>query len=91
MWGNKDEKKRKKPLLKKTNILFQEKGSTLFKGKASFDGTVRIDGLFEGEITTGDTLIIGEHAVIKGSIAGGVIVSNGKVEGNIIASKKSNF
>ena len=33
-------------------------------------------------------MIIGEHAVIKGSIAGGVIVSGGKVEGNIVASKK---
>jgi cytoskeletal protein CcmA (bactofilin family) len=59
-----------------------------FKGTANFDGTVRIDGHFEGEISTGDTLIIGEHAVIKGSISGAVIVSGGKVQGNIVASKK---
>lgn len=87
MWGHKDEKKKKETIFEEDHYTFLGKGVD-FKGKANFDGTVRVDGHFEGEITTGDTLIIGEHAVIKGTITGGVIVSGGKVEGNITASKK---
>ncbi len=87
MWGDKDDKKKKETLFEEDHYTFLGKGVD-FKGKANFEGTVRVDGHFEGEITTGDTLIIGEHAVIKGSITGGVIVSGGKVEGNIVASKK---
>jgi cytoskeletal protein CcmA (bactofilin family) len=87
MWGDKDEKKKSETIFEEEHYIFLGRGVN-FKGKANFDGTARIDGHFEGEITTGDTLIIGEHAVIKGSISGGVIVSGGKVEGNIVASKK---
>ena len=85
MWG--DKSKKKDTIFEEEHYTFLGKGVD-FKGKANFDGTVRVDGHFEGEITTSDTLIIGEHAVIKGSISGGVIVSGGKVEGNITASKK---
>ncbi len=87
MWGDKDEKKKKDTIFEEDHYTFLGKGVN-FKGKANFDGTVRIDGHFEGEISTADTLIIGEHAVIKGSIVGAVIVSGGKVQGNIVASKK---
>ena len=87
MWGDKNEKTKKKPIAEEDHYTFLGQGVD-FKGTASFDGTVRIDGHFEGEIKTGDMLIIGEHAVIKGSITGGVILSSGKVEGNIVASKK---
>ena len=87
MWGDKDGKKKKENIIEEDHYTFLGKGVD-FKGKASFDGTVRIDGRFEGEITTRDTLIIGECAVIKGSITGGMILSSGKVEGNIVASKK---
>ncbi len=86
MWGDKEEKK-KETIFEEDHYTFLGRGVD-FKGKANFDGTVRVDGHFEGEITTADTLIIGEHAVIKGTITGGVIVSGGKVEGNITASKK---
>ena len=87
MWGDKNEKTKKKPIAEEDHYTFLGQGVD-FKGTASFDGTVRIDGHFEGEINTGDMLIIGEHAVIKGAITGGVILSSGKVEGNIVASKK---
>ena len=87
MWGDKDEKKKRQNIIEEDGYTFLGEGVD-FRGKASFDGTVRIDGHFEGEITTVDTLIIGESAMIKGSITGGVILSSGKVEGNIVASKK---
>ena len=34
-----------------------------FEGKMTFEGVVRIDGSFEGEIVSSDTLIIGEGAL----------------------------
>ncbi|RMH06632.1 MAG: polymer-forming cytoskeletal protein [Nitrospirae bacterium] len=86
MWGEKGTKK-KETVFDEEHYTFLGKGVD-FKGKAQFDGTVRVDGHFEGEITTADTLIIGEHAVIKGNITGGIIVSGGKVEGTITATKK---
>ncbi|MFO7155023.1 MAG: polymer-forming cytoskeletal protein [Pseudomonadota bacterium] len=57
-----------------------------FEGKLSFEGTVRIEGAFSGEIHTNDTLVIGQGADVKAQIfAGNVIVSGGTVTGNIHA------
>lgn len=62
------------------------KGSE-FDGKLAFEGTVRIDGTFTGEITTSDTLIIGESARVNAEISCGTIVINGEVNGNIRATQ----
>lgn len=86
MWSEKADQKQEKKI-EEDNYTFLGKGVD-FKGNAKFDGTVRIDGQFEGEITTADTLIVGENAVIKGVISVGVILSSGKIEGKITASKK---
>ncbi len=86
MWGEKSNKK-KKTIFEEDQYTFIGKDVS-FKGKANFKGTVRIDGNFEGEVETESTLIIGEHAVIKGTIAGKVIICGGKVDGNITASQK---
>jgi len=57
-----------------------------FEGKLTFEGTVRIEGSFSGEIHTSDTLVIGQGADVKAQIyAGNVIVSGGTVTGNIHA------
>jgi len=57
-----------------------------FEGKLHFEGTVRIEGKFSGEIHTPDTLVIGEGADVTAEIfAGTVIVSGGAVAGNIRA------
>lgn len=59
-----------------------------FEGKLSFDGTVRIEGSFSGEIHTPDTLVIGQGADVKAEIfAGTLIVSGGTVTGNIHAKQ----
>ena len=39
----------------------------VFEGKLSFQGQVRFDGTFTGEITTDDLLIIGETAKVSRS------------------------
>ncbi len=60
----------------------------VFNGSLSFEGTVRIDGKFEGEVNTDDTLIIGETGHLRAEIFAGTVICLGRVEGTIIASKK---
>jgi cytoskeletal protein CcmA (bactofilin family) len=62
------------------------KGSS-FEGKLLFEGSVRIDGKFTGEIVSTDTLIIGEGADVKGEIQVGSLVVVGDYNGNAKASK----
>ncbi|MBS2024626.1 MAG: polymer-forming cytoskeletal protein [Deltaproteobacteria bacterium] len=62
------------------------KGSS-FEGKLLFEGTVRIDGKFTGEIISTDTLIIGEGAEVKGEIQVGSLVIVGDYNGNAKAIK----
>ncbi len=58
---------------------------TSFEGKLIFEGTVRIDGKFQGEILTEDVVIIGETAKVNAEIKAGEIVISGQVEGNVHA------
>src|SRR3954462_4248052 len=59
---------------------------TEFTGKLTFDGKVRIDGTFAGEIFSEDTLVIGETAEVTAEIdVAVVIVRGGTVRGNIRA------
>ena len=55
---------------------------TRFEGKLFFEGTVRIDGNFQGEIHTEDTVIVGETAVIDAEIEAGEIILSGTLRGN---------
>ena len=57
-------------------------------GKFEFEGVSRIDGNFEGEIESKDTLIVGESANIKADIKVGKLILEGKIEGNIIAKNE---
>jgi cytoskeletal protein CcmA (bactofilin family) len=59
---------------------------TQFDGKLHFQGRVRIDGTFKGEIKSDDTLIIGDGAEVNAEIdVSTVIVRGGSVHGNIRA------
>jgi cytoskeletal protein CcmA (bactofilin family) len=51
----------------------------------SFEGTVRIDGYFKGDVNTNDVLVVGQGAKVEAEIRCGSIVINGEVNGNIIA------
>jgi cytoskeletal protein CcmA (bactofilin family) len=66
---------------------FIDQGSD-FEGKLSFQDTVRIDGRFRGEISSENTLIVGESGEIVATIRSSTLVASGSVEGDIIASKK---
>src|SRR5882672_10022424 len=59
---------------------------TQFEGKLHFEGRVRIDGVFKGEIQSDDTLVIGDGAEVHAEIeVATVIVRGGIVHGNIRA------
>src|SRR6476620_11747863 len=62
------------------------RGAT-FEGKLTFDGTVRIDGRFKGEVFSDDTLVIGEGAVVEAQIDIGEVIIQGTVVGNIVAKR----
>jgi cytoskeletal protein CcmA (bactofilin family) len=73
----------------------QPEGTSAFLGKGSkvtgklvFEGTVRIEGHVEGEISAQDTLIIGESAVVNAQIHGTSIVVHGRVTGDVTARKR---
>ena len=61
---------------------------TVFNGSLNYDGTVRIDGKFDGKVLTEDTLIIGETGPLLAEISAGTVICMGRVEGTIVASKK---
>jgi cytoskeletal protein CcmA (bactofilin family) len=68
-------------------IAFVGKGVE-FKGVITYDGTVRIDGLLDGEIHTEGILLVGEDAVITAKVSAGTIISKGKMTGDIFAREK---
>src|SRR6188472_2147689 len=62
------------------------KGSE-FEGKLTFEGQVRIDGKFTGQIQTKDVLVVGEGARVNAEIFAGTVIINGHVEGNVKATQ----
>jgi cytoskeletal protein CcmA (bactofilin family) len=66
---------------------FLDEGSDI-EGKYTFTGTVLLNGKFQGEIASPDTLIIGERGVVNASVRAGTLVVNGELVGNIYASER---
>ena len=58
------------------------------KGNIELQGTIRIDGDFDGDIKCPDTLIIGKSGVVRASVEVKNAVIGGKLVGNIQASNK---
>ena len=59
-----------------------------FRGVIRFDGVARIDGRVEGEILSKGTLQIGEPGLILANIESDVIITNGKIIGDVMAREK---
>ncbi|GFM31982.1 polymer-forming cytoskeletal protein [Desulfovibrio subterraneus] len=62
---------------------------TVYQGKLNFQGSVRIDGVFNGEVHSEGTLIIGKDARVEGQVRVGQLVLSGHIQGEIIATKKA--
>lgn len=86
MFGRKDNKaKSRSNALEKGEIkAFLGPGSH-FEGKLAFDEIVRLDGAFRGEITSKDTLIVGETADLQAQVCVGALIISGKLRGSIKA------
>ncbi len=66
---------------------FIDEGSEM-EGRYAFRGTVMLNGKFKGEISSEDTLIIGERAVIAADIRAGRVLVSGEVTGNLRAMER---
>ena len=58
------------------------------EGKLTFDGTLRIDGHYKGEIVSSGNLIVGEEGLIEADIQVSYIVIQGEIHGNILADQR---
>jgi len=59
-----------------------------FEGKLVFDGIVRIDGKFNGEIHTQGKLVIGESAMVEATSEVGTIILSGEYHGDVVAGER---
>ncbi len=84
MIGKKDE--RGLPAVEEINA-FLGRGTT-FEGKITFEGMFRVDGRFNGEISAGDALVVGETAEVDAQINVNSLTVHGAVTGNITAKKR---
>ena len=60
---------------------------TRYQGQLFFDGRVRIDGEFEGEVRSDGLLVVGEGAAVRGGVyVSTLIVQGGTVDATIEAT-----
>ena len=86
-------KREKEPMRKETPIEKSEIKAFLgpgsqFEGKLVFNEIVRLDGAFRGEVTSHDTLIVGESADIQADVQVGTLILSGKFKGNVKAKSR---
>ena len=60
--------------------------NSLFKGDIDTKGTLRVDGVVEGNISA-DWVVLGDKAHVKGDITVRGIVIGGRVDGNVKAKE----
>ena len=82
MWEKKKEKEEVRAFLGK---------GAEFIGKLIFNGAVRIDGDFQGEVYGQGSLDIGEGALVKANIEVNSVYIGGDVRGNIDVKEKLNI
>lgn len=73
------------PQLEVTALLGQ---GCSFEGRLIFEGIVRIDGKFSGDIFSRDSLIIGPDARVVAQVEADTVIVSGYLEGHIRASTR---
>ncbi len=58
------------------------------KGTLKFTGELTFDGKLDGDINSDGTLMLGDNAVVKGTVDVGSVVVRGKITGNVVAKDK---
>ncbi|MBI2900786.1 MAG: polymer-forming cytoskeletal protein [Planctomycetes bacterium] len=59
-----------------------------FKGEMSFEGSMRIDGRFEGKIGSKGRLAVGKGAHLTADVTVGQANIDGNLKGNIVAAER---
>lgn len=59
-----------------------------FQGKLLFEGTVRIDGKFSGEVFSRGKLVVGEGAQVEAEIEVDSLMLSGEIRGNVTARSR---
>jgi cytoskeletal protein CcmA (bactofilin family) len=80
-------KRKRKPVGGNGLTAFIDEGSEI-EGRYTFSGTVMLNGRFKGEISTTDTLIIGDKGVMNGDVRAGQVLIRGEVVGNVSAAER---
>ena len=75
------------PARSSTLSAFIDHGSE-FEGKLTFKDTVRIDGSFRGEISSENTLVVGETGEIMATVRSRNVMIAGTVTGDVFASER---
>jgi cytoskeletal protein CcmA (bactofilin family) len=58
-----------------------------FDGKLTFEGTVRIDGQFVGQIASNDILVVGPGGQVQADVDIGALIVEGILEGTVRARR----
>ena len=58
-----------------------------FEGRLTFQGTIRIDGTYKGNIAVDGTLIVGPTGKVEAEISASNMIISGEVTGNMTAKK----
>ncbi len=61
---------------------------TSFQGKICFDGVVRVDGHFQGDIRARGMLVVGETGRVEANLEVGSLVVRGAVVGEVQAKER---
>ena len=59
-----------------------------FSGTLTFFGSVRIEGEFEGNVVSDDTLVIAPGGIVRGKVnVGKLVITGGVLEGDVVAKE----
>lgn len=82
MWNRKG-----KPIVSSGLTAFIDEDSEI-EGRYSFKGTLMLNGRFKGDISSTDTLIIGEKGSVTGDIRAGQALVSGEVVGSLFCTER---
>jgi cytoskeletal protein CcmA (bactofilin family) len=57
-------------------------------GHLTFAGTLVVNGKFQGEISSQDSLLIGETGELQADVQAGTVIVNGQIKGHITARER---
>ncbi len=79
---------RKESPIEKNDIKAFLGSGSQFEGKLVFNEIVRLDGTFRGEVTSHDTLIVGNSADVQADVQVGTLILSGRFKGNVKAKTR---